>query len=196
MTTQRWTLVEAAILHARTPAQTIGGTGNSLHSPRPLNPSEATELLSDDTPLKLALKLNIDVLEVATPTLSRHWAWRNNAMRIGRDDVDSLSKPVRSLRYVGQPNPDLLPRQRAADEDYPAIETRHAITTVSDIAHAKVEFIALGRTNRLMHLSKSKALGGISTPGSDGGTRITPRTRIVTLPTLFENRRATQLVRN
>jgi hypothetical protein len=91
MTTQRWTLVEAAILHARTPAQTIGGTGNSLHSPRPLNPSEATELLSDDTPLKLALKLNIDVLEVATPTLSRHWAWRNNAMRIGRDDVDSLS---------------------------------------------------------------------------------------------------------
>ena len=71
MTTQRWTLVEAAILHARTPAQTIGGTGNSLHSPRPLNPSEATELLSDDTPLKLALKLNIDVLEVATPTLSR-----------------------------------------------------------------------------------------------------------------------------
>ena len=64
------------------------------------------------------------------------------------------------------------------------------------IAHAKVEFIALGRTNRLMHLSKSKALGGISTPGSDGGTRITPRTRIVTLPTLFENRRATQLVRN
>lgn len=67
MTTQRWTLVEAAILHARTPAQTIGGTGNSLHSPRPLNPSEATELLSDDTPLKLALKLNIDVLEVATP---------------------------------------------------------------------------------------------------------------------------------
>ena len=79
MTTQRWTLVEAAILHARTPAQTIGGTGSSLHSPRPLNPSEATELLSDDTPLELALKLNIDVLEVATPTLSRHWTWRNNA---------------------------------------------------------------------------------------------------------------------
>ena len=72
MTTQRWTPIEAAVLHARTPAQTIGGTGNSLHSPCPLNPSETTELLSDNTPLELALKLNIDVLEVATTTLPRH----------------------------------------------------------------------------------------------------------------------------
>ncbi len=118
-------------LHAGAPSQAVLARGRrlDLHRPR-VDAAEPGELLAQHLALQLATRGDRGVLPVAAAAPARHRerARRRDPICRGLEHVDGVG-PQEAPVLVGDPRAHPLPRQRAAQEDDPAIGcVSHAIT--------------------------------------------------------------------
>ncbi len=135
---------------AGAPAEPIGGLGgHRLHLDPPLDAGETGQLLGEDVTLDPALLGEGDMAELgaAHRRLAPRCAFERvrkgpgvgNPVRGGLEDLDHVTAPeTRIVVLLGQPDPDLLARQRVPDEDHTAVDPRNEVATVRRTFHGDI----------------------------------------------------------